>query len=110
MHMCQSSQKPPFAGGKKVNNLWGAGLQAQSQDAEDTELGILEMEGAIDKSRQSETYSYLLAKKFQWESREHTKELDEEPGEYRQGGRTTGSKEEEMGKIISNGSDLSKTD
>ncbi|XP_054445858.1 phosphorylated adapter RNA export protein isoform X3 [Pteronotus mesoamericanus] len=92
----QSSQKPPFAGGKKINNIWGAVLQEQSQDAVATELGILEMEGTIDKSRQSETYNYLLAKKLKRES-QHTTELDKELDEYMQGGKKTDSKEEENG-------------
>ncbi|MBZ3890562.1 Phosphorylated adapter RNA export protein [Sciurus carolinensis] len=60
----QNSEKPPVAGGKKVNNTWGAVLQEQNQDAVATELGILGMEGTIDKSRQSETYDYLPAKKL----------------------------------------------
>uniref|UniRef100_A0A3Q2HIY7 Phosphorylated adapter RNA export protein n=1 Tax=Equus caballus TaxID=9796 RepID=A0A3Q2HIY7_HORSE len=93
----QSSQKPPVAGGKKVNNIWGAVLQEQNQDAVATELGILGMEGTIDKSRQSETYNYLLAKKLKRESQEHTKELDKELDEYMHGGKKTGSKEEENG-------------
>uniref|UniRef100_A0A8C0JMN1 Phosphorylated adapter RNA export protein n=1 Tax=Canis lupus dingo TaxID=286419 RepID=A0A8C0JMN1_CANLU len=75
----QSSQKPLVPGGKKVNNIWGAVLQEQNQDAVATELGILGMEGTIDKSRQSETYNYLL--------------LDE----YMHGGKKMGSKEEENG-------------
>ncbi|MBZ3870081.1 Phosphorylated adapter RNA export protein [Sciurus carolinensis] len=29
----QKSEKPPVAGGKKVNNIWGAMLQEQNQDA-----------------------------------------------------------------------------
>ncbi|XP_075397586.1 phosphorylated adapter RNA export protein [Tenrec ecaudatus] len=77
----QSSQKPCVAG-KKINNIWGAVLQEQNQDAVATELGILGMEGTIDKSRQSETYNYLLAKKLKRESEEHTKELDKELDEY----------------------------
>ncbi|XP_019490965.1 PREDICTED: phosphorylated adapter RNA export protein isoform X1 [Hipposideros armiger] len=92
----QSSQKLPLAGGKKVNNIWGAVLQEQSQDAVATELGILEMEGTIDKSRQSETYNYLLAKKLKKESEEHSKELDKELDEYMRDGKKT-SKEEENG-------------
>uniref|UniRef100_A0A673TC27 Phosphorylated adapter RNA export protein n=1 Tax=Suricata suricatta TaxID=37032 RepID=A0A673TC27_SURSU len=93
----QSSQKPPFPGGKKANNIWGAVLQEQNQDAVATELGILGLEGTIDKSRQSETYNYLLAKKLQRESQEHTKELDKELDEYMHGGKKMGSKEEENG-------------
>ncbi|KAM8941415.1 phosphorylated adapter RNA export protein isoform 1-T1 [Lycaon pictus] len=93
----QSSQKPLVPGGKKVNNIWGAVLQEQNQDAVATELGILGMEGTIDKSRQSETYNYLLAKKLKRESQEHTKELDKELDEYMHGGKKMGSKEEENG-------------
>ncbi|XP_059949281.1 phosphorylated adapter RNA export protein [Mesoplodon densirostris] len=93
----QSSQKPPVAGGKKVNNIWGAVLQEQSQDAVATELGILGMEGTIDRSRQSETYNYLLAKKLKRESQENTKELDKELDEYMHGGKKMGTKEEENG-------------
>uniref|UniRef100_A0A8C7AML2 Phosphorylated adapter RNA export protein n=3 Tax=Neovison vison TaxID=452646 RepID=A0A8C7AML2_NEOVI len=93
----QSSEKPPVPGGKKVNNIWGAVLQEQNQDAVATELGILGMEGTIDKSRQSETYNYLLAKKLKRESQEHTKELDKELDEYMHGGKKMGSKDEENG-------------
>ncbi|XP_061278910.1 phosphorylated adapter RNA export protein [Bos javanicus] len=93
----QSSQKPPIAGRKKVNNIWSAVLQEQNQDAVATELGILGMEGTIDRSRQSETYNYLLAKKLKRESQEHTKELDKELEEYMHGGKKTGPKEEENG-------------
>uniref|UniRef100_G1Q2G3 Phosphorylated adapter RNA export protein n=1 Tax=Myotis lucifugus TaxID=59463 RepID=G1Q2G3_MYOLU len=90
----QGSQKPPFAGGKKVNNIWGAVLQEQNQDSVANELGILEMEGTIDKSRQCEAYNYLLAKKLRRESQEQTTELDKELDEYMQDGKKTGSKEE----------------
>ncbi|XP_036165458.1 phosphorylated adapter RNA export protein isoform X1 [Myotis myotis] len=93
----QGSQKPPFAGGKKVNNIWGAVLQEQNQDSVANELGILEMEGTIDKSRQCEAYNYLLAKKLKRESQEQTTELDKELDEYMQDGKKTGSKEEENG-------------
>lgn len=72
-------------------------LQEQNQDAVATELGILGMEGTIDRSRQSETYNYLLAKKLKRESQEHTKELDKELEEYMHGGKKTGPKEEENG-------------
>ncbi|XP_004697030.1 phosphorylated adapter RNA export protein [Echinops telfairi] len=89
----QSSQKPCVAG-KKINNIWGAVLQEQNQDAVATELGILGMEGTIDKSRQSETYNYLLAKKLKRESEEHTKELDKELDEYMRSGKKA---EEENG-------------
>ncbi|XP_011946085.1 PREDICTED: phosphorylated adapter RNA export protein [Cercocebus atys] len=85
------------SGGKKINNIWGAVLQEQNQDAVATELGILGMEGTIDRSRQSETYNYLLAKKLRRESQEHTKDLDKELDEYMHGGKKMGSKEEENG-------------
>ncbi|OBS66690.1 hypothetical protein A6R68_04773 [Neotoma lepida] len=93
----QSSQKTALNGGKKVNNIWGAVLQEQNQDAVAIELGILGMEGTIDKSRQSETYNYLLAKKLRRESQEYTKELDKDLDEYMHGDKKTGSKEEENG-------------
>ncbi|XP_040825517.1 phosphorylated adapter RNA export protein [Ochotona curzoniae] len=93
----QGGQKPPAAGGKKVNNIWGAVLQEQNQDAVATELGILGMEGTIDRSRQSETYNYLLAKKLRRESQEHTRDLDKELDDYMHGGKKMGSKEEENG-------------
>ncbi|CAO2594095.1 Phosphorylated adapter RNA export protein, partial [Lemmus lemmus] len=92
----QSSQKA-VNGGKKVNNIWGAVLQEQNQDAVAIELGILGMEGTLDKSRQSETYNYLLAKKLRRESQEYTKELDKDLDEYMHGDKKTGSKEEENG-------------
>ncbi|KPP77841.1 phosphorylated adapter RNA export protein-like [Scleropages formosus] len=55
------------AGGmtRKVNNIWGAVVQEQSQEAVAAELGILGMEGDLSmSSRQSETYNYLLARKM----------------------------------------------
>uniref|UniRef100_A0A2K5L974 Phosphorylated adapter RNA export protein n=1 Tax=Cercocebus atys TaxID=9531 RepID=A0A2K5L974_CERAT len=88
----QSSQKPPVAGGKKINNIRGAVLQEQNQDAVATELGILGMEGTIDRSRQSETCDYLLAKKLRRESQKHIKGLDKELDEYMHGGKKKGIK------------------
>ncbi|KAL6037146.1 hypothetical protein STEG23_022988 [Scotinomys teguina] len=93
----QSSQKTALNGGKKVNNIWGAVLQEQNQDAVAFELGILGMEGTIDKSRQSETYNYLLAKKLKRESQEYRKELDKDLDEYMHGDKKPGAKEEENG-------------
>ncbi|KAM6223397.1 phosphorylated adapter RNA export protein [Rhynchocyon petersi] len=93
----QSSQKACVAGAKKVNNIWGAVLQEQNQDAVATELGILGMEGTIDRSRQSETYNYLLAKKLKREAQEHSKELDKELDEYMHTSKKPESKEEENG-------------
>lgn len=50
---------------RKVNNIWGAVVQEQSQEAVAAELGILGMEGSVSMdSRQSETYNYVLAKKL----------------------------------------------
>ena len=94
-HFGQSSQKLPFAGGKKVNNILGTVLQEQNQDA--TEFGILEIDGTIDQSRQSQTYNYLLAQKLLQGSQEHVKELYKEPDENIQVGKKTSSKEEEDG-------------
>lgn len=94
----QSGQKTALNGGKKVNNIWGAVLQEQNQDAVATELGILGMEGTLDRSRQSETYNYLLAKKLaKKESQEYTKELDKDLDDYMHGDKKPGSKEEENG-------------
>ncbi|MEJ1276569.1 phosphorylated adaptor for RNA export [Cricetulus griseus] len=93
----QSSQKTALNGGRKVNNIWGAVLQEQNQDAVAIELGILGMEGTLDRSRQSETYNYLLAKKLKRESQESTKELDKDLDEYMHGDKKPGSKEEENG-------------
>ncbi|XP_062870025.1 phosphorylated adapter RNA export protein [Trichomycterus rosablanca] len=50
---------------RKVNNVWGAVVQEQSQEAVAAELGILGMEGSVSMdSRQSETYNYVLARKL----------------------------------------------
>ncbi|NXD30806.1 PHAX protein, partial [Spelaeornis formosus] len=79
----QSHQKQTALRGKKVNNIWGAVLQEQNQDAVVTELGILGMDGSIDRSRQSETYNYLLAKKLMKEAQQKEAEtLDKELDEY----------------------------
>ncbi|NWU94973.1 PHAX protein, partial [Upupa epops] len=77
-HQTQATQR-----NKKVNNIWGAVLQEQNQDAVATELGILGMDGSIDKSRQSETYNYLLAKKLMKKAQQKEAEtLDKELDEY----------------------------
>ncbi|XP_027724995.1 phosphorylated adapter RNA export protein [Vombatus ursinus] len=91
----QNNQKQHILGGRKINNIWGAVLQEQSQDAVANELGILGMEGNIDKSRQSETYNYLLAKKIMRESK--TEKLDKELDEYMHDDKKAGPKEEENG-------------
>uniref|UniRef100_A0A8D0L998 Phosphorylated adapter RNA export protein n=1 Tax=Sphenodon punctatus TaxID=8508 RepID=A0A8D0L998_SPHPU len=95
---CQNNQKQTVLGGKKINNVWGAVLQEQSQDAVATELGILGMEGSIDKSRKSETYNYLLAKKLMKESfEEEVGTLEKELDEYMQEDKKPSLKEEEKG-------------
>ncbi|XP_077200562.1 phosphorylated adapter RNA export protein isoform X2 [Paroedura picta] len=93
-----NSQKPLAMGGKKINNIWGAVLQEQNHDAVATELGILGMEGTIDKGRSSETYNYLLAKKLMKPSDpEVTETLDKELDEYMQDGKKILPEEEENG-------------
>ncbi|XP_033019985.1 phosphorylated adapter RNA export protein [Lacerta agilis] len=93
-------QKQITVGGKKINNIWGAVLQEQNQDAVASELGILGMEGSIDRSRASETYNYLLAKKLMKESEPEVAEaLDKELDEYMQDDKKTLPKEEEEEEI-----------
>ncbi|ELW72824.1 Phosphorylated adapter RNA export protein [Tupaia chinensis] len=43
----QCSQKAPAAGGKKINNIWGAVLQEQNQEAVATELGRGKWQGHL---------------------------------------------------------------
>ncbi|MBN3318390.1 PHAX protein, partial [Atractosteus spatula] len=80
-------QKPPSC---KVNNIWGAVVQEQSQEVVAAELGILGMEGGISmSSRQSETYNFLLARKMmererQQQESEEAAKLDEELEDYMQ--------------------------
>uniref|UniRef100_A0A6J0TJ84 Phosphorylated adapter RNA export protein n=1 Tax=Pogona vitticeps TaxID=103695 RepID=A0A6J0TJ84_9SAUR len=89
-------QKQVTQGGKKINNIWGAVLQEQTQDAMASELGFLGMEGTIDRSRASETYNYLLAKKLMKESEPEVAEaLDKQLDEYMQDDRKTLAKDEE---------------
>lgn len=91
-------QKPLAMGGKKINNIWGAVLQEQNQEAVASELGILGMEGNIDRSRFSETYNYLLAKKLMKQSDpEVTGTLDKELDEYMQDDKKNLPEEEENG-------------
>ncbi|KAH0628162.1 hypothetical protein JD844_008982 [Phrynosoma platyrhinos] len=88
-------QKQSNVGGKKINNIWGEVLQEQTQDAVASELGILGMEGTIDRSRASETYNYLLAKKLMKESEpEMAKTLEKDLDEYMQDDKKTLSKED----------------
>ncbi|NXC21908.1 PHAX protein, partial [Corythaeola cristata] len=96
--LSQSHQKQTSVGGKKVNNIWGVVLQEQNQDAVATELGILGMDGSIDRSRQSETYNYLLAKKLMKEAQQKEAEtLDKELDEYMHDDKKTLPAEEENG-------------
>ncbi|XP_053114139.1 phosphorylated adapter RNA export protein-like [Hemicordylus capensis] len=89
-------QKQMILGSKKINNIWGAVLQEQNQDAVASELGILGMEGSIDRSRASETYNYLLAKKLMKESgSEVVESLNKELDEYMQDDKKTVPEEEE---------------
>ncbi|NXP64692.1 PHAX protein, partial [Chloropsis cyanopogon] len=96
--LSQSHQKQTALRGKKVNNIWGAVLQEQNQDAVATELGILGMDGSIDRSRQSETYNYLLAKKLMREAQQKEAEtLDKELDEYMHDDKKACPVEEENG-------------
>ncbi|XP_060091497.1 phosphorylated adapter RNA export protein [Heteronotia binoei] len=92
-------QKPLAMAGKKINNIWGAVLQEQNQDAVASELGILGMvEGTIDRSRSSETYNYLLAKKLMKQSdTEEIETLNKELDEYMQDDKKILPEEEENG-------------
>ncbi|NWQ78841.1 PHAX protein, partial [Columbina picui] len=93
--LSQSHQNQTALGGKKVNNIWGMVLQEQNQDAVATELGILGMDGSIDRSRQSETYNYLLAKKLVKEAQQKEAEtLDKELDEYMRDDKKTSAEEE----------------
>nr|DBA23318.1 TPA: hypothetical protein GDO54_014244 [Pyxicephalus adspersus] len=77
------------------NNIWGAVLQEQSQEAVAAELGIMDMDGQIDMSRQSETYNYLLAKKMMEKENDEEKiKLDKELDEYMRDDKDHVSKEE----------------
>ncbi|XP_068102899.1 phosphorylated adapter RNA export protein [Hyperolius riggenbachi] len=67
----------------RKNNIWGAVLQEQTQEAVAAELGIMDMDGQFDMSRQSEAYNYILAKKMMAkESNEEKEKLDKELDEY----------------------------
>ncbi|XP_039614970.1 phosphorylated adapter RNA export protein [Polypterus senegalus] len=95
-----ATQKSP---GHKVNNIWGAVVQEQNQEAVAAELDFLGMEGEISMScRQSETYNYVLARKLMEKERleqagEEMAKLDEELEEYMQDGKTDGKTEQENG-------------
>lgn len=65
------------------NNIWGAVLQEQTQEAVAAELGIMDMDGRLDMSRQSETYNYVLAKKMMSKENDSEKvKLDKDLDEY----------------------------
>ncbi|XP_075035075.1 phosphorylated adapter RNA export protein isoform X2 [Mixophyes fleayi] len=65
------------------NNIWGSILQEQTQEAVATELGIMDMDGLLDMSRQSETYNYVLARKMMKKANNEEKSrLDKELDEY----------------------------
>ncbi|KAJ8287276.1 hypothetical protein GJAV_G00049690 [Gymnothorax javanicus] len=66
-----SVQQAPPPPGRKVNNIWGAVVQEQTQEAVAAELGIMGMEGGVSmSSRQCETYNYVLARKMMEKERE----------------------------------------
>lgn len=68
---------------RSKNNIWGAVLQEQTQEAVAAELGIMDMDGQIDMSRQSEAYNYILAKKIMAKENDEEKlKLDKELDEY----------------------------
>ncbi|NP_001089584.1 uncharacterized protein LOC734641 [Xenopus laevis] len=91
----QGQQRPISTGGTKRNNVWGAVLQEQTQEAVATELGIMDMEGQLDMSRQSETYNYVLARKLMEKStKEEELKLDKELDEYMQEDKESAPKEE----------------
>lgn len=77
------------------NNIWGAVLQEQTQEAVANELGIMDMDGLIDMSRQSETYNYVLARKLMTKTNDEEKlSLDKELEEYMNDDKEPVSKEE----------------
>lgn len=89
-----------------MNNIWSAVLQEQNQDAVATELGILGMEGTIDRSRQSgPTIIYLLETKRI--SRTY-KRIRQELEEYMHGGKKWDQGGGENGQGHPKGNDLSK--
>ncbi|KAM9330927.1 phosphorylated adapter RNA export protein [Gastrophryne carolinensis] len=77
------------------NNIWGAVLQEQTQEAVAAELGIMDMDGQIDMSRQSETYNYMFARKIMAKEKEDERsKLDKELDDYMHEDREHGPKEE----------------
>uniref|UniRef100_A0A8C5PFU5 Phosphorylated adapter RNA export protein n=1 Tax=Leptobrachium leishanense TaxID=445787 RepID=A0A8C5PFU5_9ANUR len=76
-------------------NIWATVLQEQTQEAVASELGIMDMEGQINMSRQSETYNYILAKKMkEKEDLEQQLKLDKELDDYMHDDKDSGPKEE----------------
>lgn len=79
------------AASRKINNIWGAVVQEQTQEVVAAELCIMGMEGAVSTSeRQSETYNYVLARKMMERERaregnDETAMLDEELEHYMKG-------------------------
>ncbi|XP_053557601.1 phosphorylated adapter RNA export protein [Bombina bombina] len=83
------------ASGVKVNNIWGAVIQEQTQEAVANELCIMDMESQLDMSRQSETYNYVLARKMMAkENDDEVRKLDKELEEYMQEEKEPAPKEE----------------
>ncbi|KAM4810065.1 phosphorylated adapter RNA export protein [Rhinophrynus dorsalis] len=90
-----TSQQRPVAPKPAKYNVWGAVLQEQTQEAVANELGIMDMEGQLDMSRQSETYNYIFAKKIMDKAKkEEQMKLDKELDEYMQDDKEAASKEE----------------
>ncbi|XP_075456623.1 phosphorylated adapter RNA export protein isoform X2 [Ascaphus truei] len=79
-----SKQKQTGTGPAKLN-IWASVLQEQTHDAVASGLGIMDMEGQLDMSRQSESYNYVLAKKMMEKTnQEEQAKLDKELDEYMQ--------------------------
>ncbi|XP_018094107.1 phosphorylated adaptor for RNA export S homeolog isoform X1 [Xenopus laevis] len=91
----QGQQRPINTGATKRNNVWGAVLQEQTQEAVASELGIMDMEGQLDMSRQSETYNYILARKLMEKAeKEEELKLNKELDEFMQEDKESAPKEE----------------
>ncbi|KAG8446764.1 hypothetical protein GDO86_002146 [Hymenochirus boettgeri] len=92
--LLQNQQKAVVTGGAK-NNIWGAVLQEQSQEAVAAELGFMDMEGQLDTSRQVEAYNYVLARKLREKAnKDEQSMLDKELDEYMQDDRDPAQIEE----------------
>ncbi|XP_053329819.1 phosphorylated adapter RNA export protein [Spea bombifrons] len=89
------NQQPRQLGtGAAKFNVWGTVLHEQAQEAVATELCVIDMEGQLDMSRQSETYNYMLAKRMMDKNKEEKLKLDKELDEYMQDDKTSLPKEE----------------